>query len=59
MSLTRLSRKPSGKLHRTTEAPIIVEGWEVTSFYDDNDELYERAQRKRNGRIQTRWWRLE
>lgn len=59
MGLTRLARKPRVKLHRSTEAPIMVEGWEITSFYDDDDEWYERAQRRRNGRLQTRWWRLE
>lgn len=59
MGLTRLGRKPPVKLHRSTEAPIMVEDWEVTSFYDDDDEWYERAQRRRNGRIQTRWWRLD
>jgi len=59
MGLTRLARKPPVNLHRSTEAPIMVEGWEITSFYDDDDEWYERAQRRRNGRIQTRWWRLD
>ena len=59
MGLIRLPRKPSVKLYCTTDAPIIVEGWEVTSFYDDDDEWYERAQREQSGRIQTRWWRLD
>lgn len=59
MAVIALSRKPSAKLHRTTEAPIVVKGWEVTSFYDENDRLYERAQRRRNGRTETRWWRLD
>jgi len=59
MSLIRLPRKPSVKLHRTNDTPIMVKGWKVTSFYDDEDEWYERAQRKQNGRTQTRWWRLD
>jgi len=47
------------KLHQTDQPPIIVKGWTITSFYDENDEWYERAQRKRNGRTQTKWWRLD
>jgi hypothetical protein len=59
MALIRLPRKPPVKLHQTDQPPIIVKGWTITSFYDENDEWYERAQRKRNGRTQTKWWRLD
>ncbi len=59
MALTRLSRKPSVKLHRTTEAPFMANGWEITTFYDENDDLYLRAQRKRDGRVETKWQRIE
>jgi len=59
MGLIRLERKPRGKLHRVTEAVIGTIGWESDLVCDENDDLYRRDQRKRNGRLETRWWRIE
>jgi len=58
MSKVQLPGKPEGTLHRTSEAPFIANGWEITSFCDESDEVYDRARRKHNGRMQTKWWKV-